>query len=45
MTDAALPHDAAALTEHVETRHHARHHAQLSELENDVLFPQFEVRA
>jgi regulator of cell morphogenesis and NO signaling len=32
MTDAAPTHDAAALTEHIETRYHARHRAQLPEL-------------
>jgi regulator of cell morphogenesis and NO signaling len=32
MTNAAPTHDAAALTEHIETRYHARHRAQLPEL-------------
>ncbi len=45
MTDPALTPDAAALTVHSETRHHARHREQLREFENDVLFPQFEGRA
>jgi hypothetical protein len=31
MTGAAPTHDAAALTEHIETRYHARHRAQLPE--------------
>lgn len=32
MTDAAPTHDAAALTRHIETRYHARHRQQLSQL-------------
>ncbi|MGX0877863.1 regulator of cell morphogenesis and NO signaling [Roseovarius sp. MBR-154] len=32
MSDAAPTHDAADLTRHIETRHHARHRLQLSEL-------------